>query len=178
MSSVSGMHRRTLRVPIIIATVLVLSFSESGCRGETPIGDAQSAVKGKWDGVTPEVTISATVKSSDIQVKVTIVNRGSSPFSLLTWNLPDDGRLTTNLFQVQRDGQVVEYKGLMVKREVTAADFIELRPGREYRANIRLAQGYEISPKGHYSIQYKAWNQSLAGDVVIPLASNLVTVEK
>jgi hypothetical protein len=165
-------------MPIIVATVLVLSFSESGCRRETPIGDAQSAAKGKGDGVLPDTIILASVKSSDILVEVTIVNRGSSPFPLLRWNLPDDGRLTTNLFQVQRDGQVVEYKGLMVKRTVTPSDFVKLRPGREYRANMSLTQGYEVGPKGHYSIRYKASNQSLEGNEVISLASNVVTVEK
>jgi hypothetical protein len=171
------MLSRTIRTPAFVV-LLFLFFLNAGCERQTATGDIQLAVTGGGDIVTPETFISAELKSNDILVEVAVVNHGSNPFPLLRWNLPSDGRLTTNLFQVQRDGQVVEYKGLMVKRKVTAADFIELEPKREYRARISLAQGYDVNSKGRYSIQYRAWNQSLQGKPVISLSSNVVTVEK
>jgi hypothetical protein len=172
------MPGRTTRMTGLAIFLAVFSMLGPRCGSQSIFGHGQSGAAAKEESMTPEASISANAKSSDILVQLTIVNRGTNPFPLLKWNLPNDGRLTTSLFEIERDGRVVEYKGVMVKRAVTAADYMDLAPGRKYRASISLAQGYDVSPKGRYSIQYKAWNQSLAGSAVIPLTSNIVVVEK
>jgi hypothetical protein len=127
---------------------------------------------------TPQAQISAAVKGDDIEVKVTLVNCGSSPFALLKWNLPADGRLDAGMFEVSRDGKKVDYRGMEIKRAVSDADYVLLEPGRKYTTTIRLAQGYDIHPKGKYTIQYRTWNPVPDGSKVLSFESNVVEVDK
>jgi hypothetical protein len=127
---------------------------------------------------TPEAHISAGVRGDDIELKLSLVNRGSSPFALLKWNLPADGRLDGSVFELSRDGKNVEYRGIEIKRAVTDACYIAMKPGREYTASIRLAQGYDVHPKGRYIIRYRTWNQVPDGTKVLSFESNVVEVDK
>jgi hypothetical protein len=153
----------------------VLLFWATGCsRPGTTDNPSYSAA----GALPPLVRVSVENKSRDLLVLVVMRNSGPSSFPLLKWNLPDDGNLTTNLFEVRRDGQRVEYRGLMVKRAVTNRDYMLLRPGQDYAARIGSAQGYDIGPKGHYTIQFRASNQSLDGSSVVELTSKVSEVDK
>ncbi|MBZ5523396.1 MAG: hypothetical protein LAP21_14260 [Acidobacteriia bacterium] len=97
---------------------------------------------------------------TDILVKVIMINHGPGTFRLLRWNLPQDGHLTSALFEVTRDGHPVEYHGRMVKRRVTPADYISMEPGKEYSATLSLSQAYDVTPPGQYKVRYSVYNQS------------------
>ncbi len=117
----------------------------------------------------------------DIVVHVTLVNHGPGIFRLLRWNLPEDGRLTSDLFEVSRDGKQVRYRGKMVKRSVTSESYLTLLPGKECDFRISLAQEYDVAPTGQYKAPYHAWNQT-APDVsaykLIEVRSNELEVGK
>jgi hypothetical protein len=157
---------------VIFSFPLGCGNSKSPIREGPPIHEAGVTM-------TPEVHISAQNKGGDIVVELKIVNHGSASFCLLKWNFPQDGRLTTNLFEVRHNNEIVEYKGPMVKRRVTDADFLKIEPGREYTASLGLAQGYELETKGRYTIQYKAWNEAPGGgEEVVPLSSNITELDR
>jgi hypothetical protein len=152
--------------------LLVLSFQIACAQRGVDIHSLSSNV------TVPQAQISASVKGDDIEVKVTLVNPGSSPFALLKWNLPGNGRLDGSLFAVTRDRKTIEYRGMEMKRAVSDADYIPLEPGRDYSTSIRLAQGYDVRPKGKYTIQYHAWNQVPDGSKVLSFESNAVEVNR
>ncbi len=127
---------------------------------------------------TPQAQISVMAKGDDIEVKVTLVNRSSSQFALLKWNLPEDGHLDGSLFEVSRDGKKVDYQGMQIKRAVSEADYIPMKVGREYTTRIRLAQGYDVHPNGKYTIQYRTWNPVPDGSKVLFVESNVVGLQK
>jgi hypothetical protein len=66
----------------------------------------------------------------------------------------------------------------MIKRAVSDTDYIPMEPGRVYASQIRLGQGYDVHPKGKYTIQYRAWNSSPDGKRVLSFESNVVEVNK
>jgi len=172
------MHNKNIRV---FAIALLTLFLSQGCERRRVTSDNDESLKmmsNSKESIKPEMAISARSRGDDILVEVIAVNKGTAPVHLLKWNLPDDGNLTTNLFEIRRDGQTVEYGGPMIKRSVGSGDYIDLKPGREYKAIVGLAQGYEVSSGGHYAIQYKAWNQTLDGKEVIELESNLFKFDK
>src|SRR5438270_9110539 len=82
--------------------LLVLSFQIACDQRRADIHSLSSNV------TVPQAQISASVKGDDIEVKVTLVNPGRSPFALLKWNLPGNGRLDGGLFAVTRDGKTIE----------------------------------------------------------------------
>jgi len=106
------------------------------------------------------------------------VNHGVDSFPFLKWNLPQNGNLTTDLFEVRRDDDFVEYRGQMVKRKVTRGDFREIKPSRGLTATCGLTQGYDVGPRGRYTIQYTDWNETLGSKQLVSLKSNIAVLEK
>jgi hypothetical protein len=95
----------------------------------------------------------------------------------LRWNLPAAGRLTGSLFEMDRNGESQPYVGEMVKRRVTADDYIFLQPGKEYKTTVGLEQGYDVKANGEYNIRYRAWNQLPSGGLAA-ITSAVVTARK
>jgi hypothetical protein len=160
------------------ASAALLFLVTLGCGNSRTTSGLRTVAYGAGSKMTLEVNVSARAKGNDIVVELKLVNRGLDSYPLLKWNFPQDGKLTTSLFEVHRNGQIVEYQGLMVKRRVTDADFLNIESGREYIATLGLAQGYEVSPSGRYTIQYTAWNEAPGAKQVISIKSNVVTLEK
>jgi hypothetical protein len=125
----------------------------------------------------PDANITASVSGDDILVTVVVINHALEPFPPLRWNLPADGRLTGSLFEVDRNGESQPYVGEMVKRRVTADDYIFLQPGKEYKTTVDLEQGYDVKANGEYKIRYRAWNQ-LPGGGLAAITSAVVTARK
>ncbi len=155
-----------------LLSVLAVALFPVGCdrqKGTVPVYAS---------AVLPECTISAREADSNIRVKVTIANHSPSAYELLEWILPKNGELTGALFQVPRNGSVVEYKGRMVKRAVTDHSYIELPPGKSLSVEMALGQAYDVQGPGEYGITYKAYNQRDHSSVLDTLISNTVTLTK
>ena len=85
-------------------------------------------------------------------VEVTITNTSNKTARVPKWQLPDASG-QSELFQITRDGQPVDYVGKMVKRGVPRAkDFAILRPGQTLRTVVDLSADYDISKPGQYSV--------------------------
>ena len=155
-----------------LLTSLVMALFTVGCsrQDETVPVDASALL--------PECTIAASEAGSDIVVKVTVANHSQSQYRLLEWNLPKNGELTTALFEITWNGSAVEYRGRMVKREVTAASYTVLASAHSLRAEMSLLQAYAVSSPGRYSITYKAFNQRNDSSGIDTLISNTVTLVK
>jgi peptidyl-Lys metalloendopeptidase len=104
-------------------------------------------------------TVTARRAAGDIVVTLTLANRSQSPFGVLRWNLPRDGKLTAPLFVVARGGLEVPYKGPVVKRAIDAASYETLAPGASATVQIGLEQAYDVDSPGTYTIVYRAPNQ-------------------
>lgn len=128
----------------------------------------------------PKISLSLVERTADnILLRVTMANQGQKNFSVLKWNLPQDGDLTRDLFAVSCDGSPVSYKGKMVKRSVTDKDYLILKPGDQAATVIALAQGYDVKPKCTYIIRYHAWNQfsdETKVPVLVEMSSDELTV--
>src|SRR5579884_4066678 len=140
-----------IRRRLLIA--FVLSVVTTACNRQ------EGEVRVYASNASPECTIMAREDGSDILVKVTVANHSQSPYRLLEWNLPKNGAMTGPLFEVTRDGSVVEYRGRVVKRAVTDSSYIQVASGKSLTVEIGLAQAYDVRPPGKYAITYKAFNQ-------------------
>lgn len=90
------------------------------------------------------------------QIAVTVRNTGERVARVPKWELPL-GELDASLFEVVRDGSSVDYVGRLVKRAAPRAeDYVTLQPGEARHAQIDLANAYDLSRSGTYTINLDA----------------------
>lgn len=86
------------------------------------------------------------------QVEVSVTNTSRHTARVPGWQLPSQ-LLQAKLFRISRDGEAVAYTGPMIKRGLPQAeDFAILRAGETLRAVVDLAQSYDLSRSGQYSV--------------------------
>lgn len=92
-----------------------------------------------------------------VQFKIT--NTSNQAIKVPSWQLPS-GALDSDLFDVYRNGEKVDYVGKMIKRgPVTDADFITLRAGETKIVNADLSAVYDLTADGEYSIRFRSYLQ-------------------
>ncbi|MEO6173393.1 MAG: M35 family metallo-endopeptidase [Arenimonas sp.] len=97
-----------------------------------------------------------------VQFKVT--NTSKQTVKVPSWQLPS-GALNSDLFEVYKDGQKVDYVGAMIKRgPISESDFISLRAGETKLVTADLTQVYDMSQDGQYSIRFKSFLQGAKTD--------------
>ena len=65
-------------------------------------------------------------------------------------------RLDANLFEVTRDGQPVDYLGILVKRQSpTPADYVAIAPGKSISGSTELTRHYDMASGGEYLVSYR-----------------------
>lgn len=106
-------------------------------------------------------------------VEVTVTNTSRKTARIPTWQLPS-AEAQSDLFAVSLNGEEIRYEGRMIKRGTpTAADFAILRPGESRRVTLNLAEAYDLSKTGDYTVTFAAPLQfaSMSGGAQLKQAS-------
>ena len=91
-----------------------------------------------------------------VNVRFTLTNISSEGLYVLKWFTPLEG-LAGDIFQVQRDGVDVPYRGKLVKRGAPVAEeYVWIDAGGSISAEIDLAEGYDFSQAGQYTLQFRS----------------------
>ena len=91
-----------------------------------------------------------------VPVKFTLTNVSSEGLYILKWFTPLEG-LAGDIFQVRRDVLSLPYRGIQVKRaEPTSEGYVWLDAGASVSAEVDLAEGYDLTQAGEYTIQFRA----------------------
>jgi peptidyl-Lys metalloendopeptidase len=104
-----------------------------------------------------ELSISKLLRDAQpAELVFTLTNVGKNPVQVLNWQTPFEG-IRAPMFTVLRDGAEVEYRGPMLKRTAPRKeDYLTLKPGEQRRAQINLAEAWDLNAPGHYTVQYTA----------------------
>lgn len=127
------------------------AVDESPARWGERSGTADTtAVQGRLDvglGLSDDPLAGSTL------VRAWFENSTSAPVQILLWNTPIEPRLSADVFDVRRDGEPVDYLGRLVKRgEPSASDWITLEPGARRMAEVDIAEAYDLSIPGAYTV--------------------------
>jgi hypothetical protein len=108
-------------------------------------------------GLIASIEASASLTSGEaVPVKFTLTNTLSEGLYVLKWFTPLEG-LAGDIFRVQRDGLHLPYHGILVKRAPpTAEDYVWLDAGGSISAEVDLAEGYDFSQPGQYTVQFRS----------------------
>ncbi|HUS33440.1 MAG TPA: hypothetical protein VMZ53_33290, partial [Kofleriaceae bacterium] len=138
--------RRTL---LLAATTVILAIAASGC-AFTPGSTSDDL----------EVEL-AMHPQSNATADVTITNVSDHDVQLLSWYLPD-AELQEPLFELSRDGQPVRYIGPIYKRaQPDASDYVTIAPGASLTRTVNLANFYDLSTTGNYTVAVTLDNMRL-----------------
>lgn len=104
-----------------------------------------------------ELRIAPTLGASDkAELTFALTNQGPQSVQVLTWHTPFEG-VRNPMFTIKRDAAELEYRGMMLKRGAPRAEqYMALQPGERREAKIDLADGWDVSAPGTYSITYTA----------------------
>ena len=131
-------HRRN-RDAWLVAAVLLMSASG---------GSAQAA-----DLHCSLMAPASVVSGQPVPLRFTLANRGAVAVQVLEWGTPLEGWFAAYV-EVSRDGVAVPYRGPMVKRGDPAADeYVRIAAHRTRRAEVDLAQPFDLSAPGVYRVR-------------------------
>lgn len=83
---------------------------------------------------------------------------------------PLENRFTRGCIQVMYNGEKVPYSGIMVKRMApTEKDYVTLKKDDTYSGKVNLLEGYKLTKKGTYTIQFEETYDGMS-------ASNTITI--
>ena len=99
-------------------------------------------------------TSKATYKSGeDVEFNFKLTSESTDDFQVLKWHTPLEG-IRNNFLDVQRDGQKVRYRGMMMKRgNPSAKSYILVPAGSSVEASVKLNEGYDVSEPGTYRVE-------------------------
>jgi len=113
--------------------------------------------------VPQESALIATIEAQEsfptgavVKVRFTLTNISSEGFFVLKWFTPLEG-LAGDIFRVQRDGVDLPYRGKLVKRgPPISEDYVWIDAGGSISAEVDLAEGYDFSQAGQYTLQFRS----------------------
>jgi heat shock protein HslJ len=138
----------------------VLAF---GVRETEPPASADNLPDKTGASAQQESALVATIEAQEslpigeaVTVKFTLTNISSEGLFVLKWFTPLEG-LAGDIFSVQRDGVDLAYRGKLVKRgPPISADYVWIDAGGSISAEVDLAEGYDLSQAGQYTLQFRS----------------------
>jgi hypothetical protein len=133
---------------VFLACVLVAFFNDVQCHGAPFIVSISTKHEYKL--------------GDDVIADVTITNTHSRDYALVTRNTPLEG-LISNIFSVSKDGKVIPYDDILLKRTTipTAEEYVPVPAETSISASVNLARAYSFNSAGEYRVQLKTKIQYL-----------------
>ncbi|MEM7258034.1 MAG: hypothetical protein AAF404_11665 [Pseudomonadota bacterium] len=156
------------------AFVVLLSAMIFGCQAQHSV--AVVADNNLQVGI--QATDNKSAITEPVALRYFINNTTDKKVTLLPWGTPLEAPLTADVFDVTRNGQVLPYIGIMVKRiPPTQADYIDIEAGHSIDAQVLLSDAYDMSAHGDYEVQLKTYrSEYLIGDVSLTIVTTPVTI--
>jgi len=142
----------------VLLPLLAACASEAGTPAEGDTESTREALDIDLNQVTAAVSATKTAfkAGEGAEVTVTLTNTASHAVRLLRWQTPVDG-VKAPLFEVTRDGEIVDYTGRIYKRAApTANDYLTLRPGESITSTVDLSDAYDFPTSGNYEFTFRS----------------------
>ena len=144
------MMERLIRIGIVCAAI-AMGWLLGAC-AQTPTAPA---VDPSPIGLSATLEAPSSLPNGEaVPVTFTLTNHSPGRLYILTWYSPLEG-IFGEIFRVARDGQAIAYEGPLVMRgDPLPEDYVLLEPGASVSAEVDLAEAYDFSQAGEYTIQF------------------------
>jgi hypothetical protein len=110
--------------------------------------DPQSGFRASLE-VTPQMPTGEST-----QLRFTPVNESDARLYLLRWYTPLEG-IAGEILIVKHNGKLLPYRGILASRvPPTPDDYVALEAGMSVSVVVDLAEGYDLSEPGEYSVKF------------------------
>lgn len=142
-------NRQLEAAPVLTARAVAASLAlptEEGQAGEGA---------GAGGDLAAELQTAESLPNGDVvPLRFSLTNQSDRPLYLLKWFTPLEG-IGGEIFRVRRDGQLVPYQGILASRgDPTPEAYVFLEAGETVSAEVDLAQAYDFSNDGTYTISF------------------------
>ena len=141
---------------VLLATLLLGACSWSPARKSVEGSQtSQSSSQASQSGFRATLEVPPQASSSEsTQLRFTLVNESDAKLYLLRWYTPLEG-IAGEIFSVKRDGELLPYQGILASRlPPTPDDYVALDAGASVSVVVDLAEGYDLSKPGEYSVKF------------------------
>lgn len=108
-----------------------------------------------------------------IILSMTVQNTSQAPYTFLPWGTPLENDFTNDCMEVKFNGAPIPYIGIMVSRiPPTEKDYVTLQFNETSTGKVKLIDGYQLSKKGLYTIQFKEAYQGLPASNILEIKIN------
>ncbi|PIE78288.1 MAG: hypothetical protein CSA15_08575 [Candidatus Delongbacteria bacterium] len=91
-----------------------------------------------------------------IELSMEIKNTGKKSYTFLPWGTPIENTFTDDCLKITYNNKTINYSGIIVKRvPPTEKDYVTLKTGETAKGKVNLFEGYKLTEKGLYTIQFK-----------------------
>jgi hypothetical protein len=136
------------------------------CWGDPAPFDAIAVTLGAADGnqteaqapdLRAEIDLPASLDSGvNVPALFTLTNASADGVYVLKWFTPLEG-MAGDIFRVEREGAALPYRGKLVKRgPPIPEDYVWLEAGQSVAAEVDLAEGYDFSQAGQYTVEFRS----------------------
>ena len=136
------------------------------------LGLATACAKEPLMNLRCELTMTSPIAPAQpARLVFALTNAGRAAIQVLNWQTPFEG-IRAPMFTVSRDAVELDYRGIMLKRAAPRAeDYFTLGPGERRQASVDLAQGWDVTTPGKYTVEYAAQLfDVIAGNATAPSA--------
>jgi len=125
------------------------------------------------------VTLETELRNGDLIATLVFQNTSTHSVFLDKYTTCLSNEPINNFFNISnRDGALLNYSGIQVKRRFNKNDFVELKAGASIRASVVLNDWYQFQQGEHtYSISYNAFNHSYEEQKIFEMTSNEVVIK-
>jgi len=125
------------------------------------------------------VTLETELRNRDLIATLVFQNTSTHSIFLDSYTACLSDEPINNFFNISdRNGALLNYNGIQVKRRFNKNDFVELKAGASIRASIALNDWYQFQQGEHtYSISYNAFNHSYKEQKIFEMTSNEVVIK-
>jgi hypothetical protein len=89
-----------------------------------------------------------------VKLRFTLTNSSATDLYVLKWYTPLEG-IGGEIFHVERDGRAIPYTGILAMRDdPTPESYVLLEAGHSASAEVDLAEAFDLSQPGKYTIEY------------------------
>jgi hypothetical protein len=147
-----------LRRTLLVGAILLLTALAACATAKPDQPPAQSSDGGNTEsGLTANMDVPTSLDSgATVMAGFTCTNTSSDGVHVLKWFTPLEG-IAGDIFRVERDGVELAYRGKLVKRgPPISEDYVWLEAGESVSAQVDMAEGYDFSQAGLYTIEFRS----------------------
>lgn len=139
----------------VLIEIIIIAFTLFSCNSHKNINNKNYI--GVSTSIVTKITTDKSIYTVDepIELSMEVKNNSEKSHTFLPWKTPIENTFSGEFLNIIYNNKTIDYSGRMVKRKPpTEKDYITLKPFETAKGKVNLLNGYKLSKKGVYTIEF------------------------